>query len=367
MDDKEIMARITDLIGTEHELRGQLQRGELSSEQERERLRSAEEALDQCWDLLRQRRARRQYGENPDGAESRPVPEVEGYQQLCPRGGPGYKEANPLGRLRRSIVRIARFAKGDGVAYGVVEGDDGQPQRIAELFGHPFGVDPAGVRFTGNGYPLAEVRLLAPVLPSKVVAVGNNYAEHVKEMGHGQLPGEPVLFLKPSTSVTGPGDRIAYPVKSTDRVDYEGELAVVIGRLCRDVPRERAADVIFGYTCANDVTARDLQSRDGQWTRAKGFDTVCPLGPWMETGTDPADLGITTAVNGSVRQHARTSELLWNVPALIEYVTSVMTLLPGDVLLTGTPEGVGPLTDGDEVSVTIESIGTLTNRVVIRD
>ena len=265
-------------------------------------------------------------------------------------------------------MRIARFAKGDGVAYGVVEGEVGQT--IAELYGHPFGVDPSGVRFTGQRYPLAEVRLLAPVLPSKVLAVSNNYAEHGREMRKlfaSEPPAEPVLFLKPSTSVTGPGDRIAYPVKVTDRVDYEGELAVIIGRLCREVPKERAEDVIFGYTCANDVTARDLQLKDGQWTRAKGFDTFCPLGPWMETGTDPSDLGITTTVNGNVRQHARTSELLWDVPSLIEYVSSVMTLLPGDVLLTGTPEGVGPLTDGDEVSVTIESIGTLTNKVVIRD
>ena len=265
-------------------------------------------------------------------------------------------------------MRIARFAKGEGVAYGVVEqaGESGPAETIAELYGHPFGVDPAGVRFTGQRYPLAEVRLLAPVLPSKVVAVGKNYADHIREMGGGPAE-EPVLFLKPSTSVTGPGDRIAYPVKLTDRVDYEGELAVIIGRLCRDVPKERAEEVIFGYTCANDVTARDLQLRDGQWTRAKGFDTFCPLGPWMETGTDPSDLGITTTVNGDVRQHARTSELLWDVPALVEYVSSVMTLLPGDVLLTGTPEGVGPLTDGDEVAVTIESIGTLTNKVVIRD
>jgi 2-keto-4-pentenoate hydratase/2-oxohepta-3-ene-1,7-dioic acid hydratase in catechol pathway len=261
-------------------------------------------------------------------------------------------------------VRIARFAKGDGVAYGVVEGE--AAQTIAELYGHPFGIDPSGVRLTGQRYPLAEVRLLAPVLPSKVVAVGKNYAEHVREMGS-ELPAEPVLFLKPSTSVTGPGDRIAYPVKLTDRVDYEGELAVIIGRLCRDVPKQRAYDVVFGYTCANDVTARDLQVKDGQWTRAKGFDTFCPLGPWMETATDPSDLGITTTVNGEVRQHARTRELLWDVPLLIEYISSVMTLLPGDVLLTGTPEGVGPLTDGDEVSVTVESIGTLTNKVVIRD
>ena len=280
-------------------------------------------------------------------------------------------------------MRIARFAKGDGVAYGVVEGESGGSDQpgdqttdlrltIAELHGHPFGVDPGGVRLTGRRYPLAEVRLLAPVLPSKVVAAGRNYAAHVREMG-GELQAEsiegtePVLFLKPSTSVTGPGDAIRYPVKLTDRVDFEGELAVIIGRLCRSVPRERADEVIFGYTCANDVTARDLQARDGQWTRAKGFDTFCPLGPWMETGTDPADLQLTTTVNGAVRQQARTSELLWDVPNLIAHVSQVMTLLPGDVLLTGTPGGVGPLSAGDQVSVTIESIGTLTNRVVISD
>jgi 2-keto-4-pentenoate hydratase/2-oxohepta-3-ene-1,7-dioic acid hydratase in catechol pathway len=281
-------------------------------------------------------------------------------------------------------VRIARFAKGDGVAYGVVEGEpqSGQPGAggaadlgltIAELYGHPFGIDPGGVRLTGNRYPLAEVRLLAPVLPSKVVAVDRNYPpepdgpERDGPDLDGAAPSEPVLFLKPSTSVTGPGDAIKYPVKLTDRVEFEGELAVIIGRLCRQVPRERADEVIFGYTCANDVTARDLQARDGQWTRAKGFDTFCPLGPWMETGTNPADLDLTTTVNGAVRQQARTSQLLWNVPDLVAYVSQVMTLLPGDVLLTGTPAGVGPLTAGDQVSVTIESIGTLTNRVVIGD
>ncbi len=278
-------------------------------------------------------------------------------------------------------MRIARFAKGDGVAYGVVEGEPesgGRPPRpgltIAELHGHPFGVDPGGVRLTGSRFPLAEVRLLAPVLPSKVVAAGRNYASHAREMNgeppaRGPAPSnaEPVIFLKPSTSVTGPGDAIKYPVKITDRVDFEGELAVIIGRLCRQVPRERAEEVVFGYTCANDVTARDLQARDGQWTRAKGFDTFCPLGPWIETGTNPTDLELTTTVNGEVRQQARTSELLCDVPGLIAHVSQVMTLLPGDVLLTGTPAGVGPLTDGDEVSVTIESIGTLTNRVVIGD
>jgi 2-keto-4-pentenoate hydratase/2-oxohepta-3-ene-1,7-dioic acid hydratase in catechol pathway len=256
-------------------------------------------------------------------------------------------------------VRIARFAKGDGVAYGVVEGEGDGVQTIAELHGHPFGVNPAEVRLTGRRYPLAEVRLLAPVLPSKVVAA----ARGADEAGE-----EPVLFLKPSTAVTGPGEAIRYPVKLTERIEADGELAVIIGRLCHQVPRERAEDVVFGYTCASDVTARDLQDRDGQWTRAKGFDTFCPLGPWMETGTSPADLEIVTMVNGAVRARARTSELPWDVPALISYISQVMTLLPGDVLLTATPvDSTGPLTVGDEISVTVETIGTLTNRVLIGD
>ena len=212
-------------------------------------------------------------------------------------------------------MRIARFAVADGVAYGVVEGEFGQPQTIAELHGHPFGVDPAGVRFSGE--PLSRwprCGCSPRCCRRRWWRSARTTPSTSRRWEARELPAEPVLFLKPSTSVTGPGDRIAYPVKITDRVDYEGELAVIIGRLCRDVPKERAADVIFGYTCANDVTARDLQARDGQWTRAKGFDTFCPLGPWMETGADPADLGITTTVNGAVKQHARTSELLWDVP-----------------------------------------------------
>jgi 2-keto-4-pentenoate hydratase/2-oxohepta-3-ene-1,7-dioic acid hydratase in catechol pathway len=276
-------------------------------------------------------------------------------------------------------VRIARFAKGGEVAYGVVgeaQADGAGAARpgtgaaglsvVAELRGHPFSPGKGGVQFTGATFPLDDVRLLAPVLPSKVVAVGGNYADHPREMG-GEPAAEPVLFLKPSTAVVGHGDQIAYPVKLTQRVDYEGELAVIIGRLCREVPAAQAAEVIFGYTCANDVTARDLQARDGQWTRAKGFDTFCPLGPWIETDADPADLQLTTEVNGEVRQQARTSQLLYDVPALVEYVSTVMTLLPGDVLLTGTPAGVGPLEDGDEVSVTIENVGSLRNTVVSRD
>jgi 2-keto-4-pentenoate hydratase/2-oxohepta-3-ene-1,7-dioic acid hydratase in catechol pathway len=252
-------------------------------------------------------------------------------------------------------VRIARFAKGDGVAYGIVDGET-----ISELHGHPFGVDPGGVRLTGHIYPLAEIRLLAPVLPSKVIGAAAGVGSGV----------EPVLFLKPSTAVTGPGDAIKYPVKLAERVDGSGQLAVIIGRLCRQVPRERADEVIFGYACATDVTARDLQARDGQWARAKGFDTFCPLGPWMETAaTDAADLAITTTVNGTVRARARTSDLPWDVPGLISYVSNVMTLLPGDVLLTGAPgeAGTGPLSPGDEIAVEIDGIGTLTNKLVIGD
>ena len=230
-------------------------------------------------------------------------------------------------------MRIARFSRDDTVAYGVVQesvpdgvasaaiGPDTDGLTIAELQGHPFGVGTDSVRYTGQSYPVADVRLLAPVLPTKVVAIGKNYADHAREMG-GEPPDEPVIFLKPSTSVIGPGDPVARPVKLSERVDFEGELAVVIGRLCRDVPPERVSEVIFGYTCANDVTARDLQAKDGQWTRAKGFDTFCPLGPWIETGLDPSDLELTTTVNGEVKQHARTSQLLHDVTAVVCYVTS---------------------------------------------
>ncbi|SDQ38024.1 fumarylacetoacetate hydrolase family protein [Thermostaphylospora chromogena] len=258
-------------------------------------------------------------------------------------------------------MRIARFSTGESVAFGVVEGGPGE-EFVSAVDGHPFGT----IQFTGARWPLAEVRLVAPILPTKVIAIGKNYADHAREMG-GEPPAEPVVFSKPSTSVIGPGEGIVYPEKLSQRVDFEGELAVVIGRLCRDVPVERAREVIFGYTCANDVTARDLQAKDGQWTRAKGFDTFCPLGPWIETDIDPSDLAITTTVNGEIRQSARTSQLVHDIPSLIAYVSAVMTLIPGDVILTGTPAGVGPLQVGDEVGVGIEGIGTLTNRVVSRD
>jgi 2-keto-4-pentenoate hydratase/2-oxohepta-3-ene-1,7-dioic acid hydratase in catechol pathway len=282
-------------------------------------------------------------------------------------------------------MRIARFALEDEVRYGLVQDEDvqgvddatggeraGQGRAngerpaglsVAEIAGHPFGPGPENVRLTGARYSVDDVRLLAPILPSKIVAVGRNYAEHAKELGN-EPPAEPLIFLKPSTAVIGPGDPITRPATLSKRVDYEGELAIVFGRLCRDVPEARVPEVIFGYTCANDVTARDLQARDGQWTRAKGFDTFCPLGPWIETNLDAADVHLTTTVNGEIKQDSRTSVLIHGIATLVSYVTAVMTILPGDVLLTGTPAGVGPLVAGDSVSVSIEGIGTLTNRVV---
>jgi 2-keto-4-pentenoate hydratase/2-oxohepta-3-ene-1,7-dioic acid hydratase in catechol pathway len=252
-------------------------------------------------------------------------------------------------------VRIARYIHDGEVAFGVVEGED-----LAELASHPFGP----VTFTGVRHPLADVKLLAPVLPSKVVAIGKNYAAHASEMG-GDVPEQPLIFLKPSTAVTGPGEPIGYP-PSSSQVDYEGELAVVIGRLCRDVPEERAMEVVLGYTCGNDVTARDQQRTDGQWSRAKGYDSFCPLGPWIETEVDIADLRLTTTLNGEVKQDGRTSQIVHKVPSLIAYVTACMTLLPGDVIFTGTPAGVGPVSVGDEVAVEIEGIGRLANPVVAR-
>jgi len=261
-------------------------------------------------------------------------------------------------------VLIARFTTGEGAAFGVVEGDDGGARTIRRMEGHPF----APFQLVGDELPLDSVRLLAPVLPSKVVAVGRNYAEHALEMGGNTDPTTepPIVFLKPSTSVIGPGDAVQYPVGVSEEVSYEGELAVVIARLCREVPQQRVRDVVLGFTCANDVTARDVQRRESQWGRAKGFDTFCPIGPWVATDVDPADLAITTTVNGELKQAGRTSQMVRGIDELVSHVSMAMTLLPGDVILTGTPAGVGPLTIGDEVSVTIEQVGTLTNRVVAR-
>ncbi len=258
-------------------------------------------------------------------------------------------------------MRIARYTTGDEPEYGVVGGEDSN-EIVATLVGDPLY---AGVELTGQQLPLAEARLLAPVIPrSKVVCIGRNYAAHVEELGH-EIPAEPLVFLKPNTSVVGPFDPIVYPAQSSD-VHFEGELAVVIARICRDVPPDRWKDVVFGYTVGNDVTARDLQDKDGQWARAKGFDSFCPLGPWIETAFDPAAVAITTALNGAAKQQGRTNLMLYDIPTVISYITSFMTLLPGDVILTGTPAGVGPMQPGDDVSVTVEGIGTLTNKVVSR-
>ncbi|MDO9379095.1 MAG: fumarylacetoacetate hydrolase family protein [Nocardioidaceae bacterium] len=256
-------------------------------------------------------------------------------------------------------MRIARFTTDEDPRFGLVGEDDGRPM-IAVVAGDPLY---AGISLTGEKVPLDDVRLLAPVIPrSKVIGIGKNYAAHAAEMG-GEAPTTPLVFLKPNTSVVGPGDPIVLPAGSTE-VHHEGELAVVIGRICKDVSPEDAAKVIFGYTIANDVTERSFQSGDGQWWRAKGSDTFCPLGPWIETNLDPADVSIRTTVGDDLRQDGRTSDMIHRIPDLVAHVTASMTLLPGDVILTGTPEGVGPLTPGDEVSVTIEGIGTLTNRVV---
>jgi 2-keto-4-pentenoate hydratase/2-oxohepta-3-ene-1,7-dioic acid hydratase in catechol pathway len=259
-------------------------------------------------------------------------------------------------------VRIARYTTGDDPTYGAVE-DEGGRLVLAELQGDPLY---QATVFTGVRTPLDDVRLLAPVIPrSKVIGIGKNYAAHAAEMG-GDVPSEPLMFLKPNTSVAGPSDPVFYPRQSSE-VHYEGELAVVIGRICRDVPPDRVGDVVYGYTVGNDVTARDLQRGDVQFTRAKGFDSFCPLGPWIETELDTSDLRVTTHLNGDLMQDGSTKDMVFDVPALVAYVSSVMTLLPGDVILTGTPEGVGPMNVGDEVEVTVSGIGSLTNKVVARD
>jgi 2-keto-4-pentenoate hydratase/2-oxohepta-3-ene-1,7-dioic acid hydratase in catechol pathway len=254
-------------------------------------------------------------------------------------------------------MRLGRIASPDGVAFVSIEGDP-DDLTAREISEHPFGTP----EFTGRSWPLADVRLLAPILASKVVCMGKNYAAHAAEMG-GVAPEDPVIFLKPNTAIIGPNVAIQLPADANP-VHHEGELAVVIGRPCKDVPASRAAENILGYTIANDVSARDQQQKDRQWTRAKGHDTFCPVGPWIDTTIDPSDLDLRTEVNGVVRQHSRTSLMIHDVGAIIEWVSAVMTLLPGDLILTGTPEGVGPIEDGDVVSITIEGIGTLSNPVV---
>jgi len=252
-------------------------------------------------------------------------------------------------------LKIARYEYEGRVRYGVADPESG---KVREIAGEPFD----RVEATGTVRRLEEVRLLAPVVPGKIVAVGLNYKDHAREMGK-EIPGEPLLFLKASSALIGPGGEIVYTPQSR-RVDYEAELAVVIGRVARNVKAKDAAARILGYTCINDVTARDLQIKDVQYTRAKGFDTFAPLGPWIVTDFDPTEASVRCLVNGEVRQDGNTREMGDSVFRLVEFISSVMTLFPGDVIATGTPPGVGPLRVGDVVTVEVGGIGALTNRVV---
>ncbi|MCA5894820.1 fumarylacetoacetate hydrolase family protein [Isoptericola sp. NEAU-Y5] len=260
-------------------------------------------------------------------------------------------------------MRIARFTTGDDPRFALVQ-QEGDRTFLAVLGGDPLSMPamPTGERVElGDG-----VRLLAPVIPrSKIVAVGKNYADHAKEMG-GEVPANPLLFFKPNTAVVGPDDPIVLP-EFTREVSYEAELAVVISKVCKDVEPEHVRSYVLGYTVANDVTARDAQRTDGQWARAKGFDTSCPLGPWIDTDLDPEDVGVRSYVNGVLKQDGRTADMVFDVPFLVSYISRAMTLLPGDVILTGTPAGVGRIEHGDRVEVEVEGLGTLANPVFRRD
>ncbi len=261
-------------------------------------------------------------------------------------------------------MRIARFTTGSDPRYALVQGEEGSLE-LAVLRGDPIYMQ---IDLTGERIPLDrdDVRLLAPVIPrSKIVGVGRNYADHAAEMGN-DLPVEPLLFLKPNTTVIGPDDPIVLPAW-TREVSYEAELAVVIGKVTKSVSPERALDQVFGYTVANDVTARDAQRTDGQWARAKGFDTSCPIGPWIVPGLDVEDLAVRSRVDGEARQDGRTSQMVFDVAHLISYISEAFTLLPGDIILTGTPAGVGPIEHGQVVEVEVEEIGVLRNPVLRRD
>lgn len=261
-------------------------------------------------------------------------------------------------------MRVVRFSPqpdaglGSDPLYGILEDDN----QISIISGDPIY---HGIQKSAAKVELTKVRLLAPVIPrSKIVAVGKNYADHAKEMG-GEVPAEPIIFLKPNTAVIGPSDTIVWPAVAPS-IDYEAELAIVIGRICKEVPKERVNDVIFGYTLANDVTCREIQRQDGQWMRAKSFDTFCPLGPWIETDFIPGNQRITTTLNGELKQDARLSDMIFSVADIVHFVTQVMTLLPGDVIITGTPAGIGPMPEKATVAIAIEGLGQLTNKVSAR-
>jgi 2-keto-4-pentenoate hydratase/2-oxohepta-3-ene-1,7-dioic acid hydratase in catechol pathway len=265
-------------------------------------------------------------------------------------------EAQPqrssLNWIRGSGMRVVRLMHEGDCRYGLAA--EGQ---VTLLSDEPFAAwEPEGV------LPLSEAHLLSPVTPTKVVCVGLNYRTHIAEMGH-EAPSEPVIFIKPSTSVIGPDQPIVLPI-GVGRVDHEAELGVIIGRRTHHVSADTARDCVLGFTCGNDVTARDVQKSDGQWTRAKGFDTFCPIGPWVAADIDPSNLLVQCLVNGEVRQNAHTSDMLFDPYQLVSFVSGVMTLVPGDVILTGTPGGISELHSGDTVEVRIEGVGSLSNPVV---
>lgn len=249
-------------------------------------------------------------------------------------------------------MQLARFASHERPCWGALSGGT-----VTVAAGDPYG----DFKLTDDTLPLAGVTLLAPCTPSKIVCIGLNYSDHARELGMG-LPEEPVMFLKPSTSLNHPGGIIDYP-SLTHSLHYEAELAVVLKKTARNVPEAKAREYILGYTCANDVTARDLQKKDGQWTRSKSFDSFMPIGPWVETEVDPDNLAIRLFLNGQERQSSSTRNLVFKVDSLVARISQVMTLLPGDVIITGTPSGVGPMEPGDTVTVVIEGIGRLENTV----
>jgi len=250
-------------------------------------------------------------------------------------------------------MRIVRYSIDDRIYYGILEGD-----RIQVIQGAPY----ESCRLTGEQHDLTRAKLLAPSVPSKIVCIGLNYLDHAREFQASQLPLEPILFLKPPSAVVAHEDRVKYP-NTVQQLDPEAELAVIIKKTIRCCSTADALEAVLGYTCGNDFTARDLQRKDGQWTRAKSFDTFCPLGPWIETSHFPEGTRITLKVNGSIRQSASTAEMIFPVPVLINYISNIMTLHPGDVIMTGTPAGVGPVECGDWVEVEIEGIGSLSNVV----
>lgn len=249
-------------------------------------------------------------------------------------------------------MKYCRFEKQNAICYGIIE-DDQVIKVEGDLFEHYI--------VTEQKYSLDEVKLLAPCVPSKVVAVGLNYRDHAQEMKE-TIPDHPKIFLKPATAIIGPEDPIVIPAMS-QRVDYEAEIAVVMKKTAKNISAEESSDYILGYTCLNDVTARDLQSIDGQWTRAKGFDTFAPVGPWITDELDPNHVDVQLFLNGEQKQHSNTSNFIWKIEELISFISQIMTLLPGDIITTGTPSGIGPMKEGDKVEVIIEKIGTLRNYV----